>query len=183
MKHALATCTVRGSGCSPPSRRFVRFGPAVHHRRFRTTPGCIAWPNRADVRSLHVERALSTVARQLEPLAIVHREATHGWPEHRTSRLAPRGAQRRSPNDPRHGFLLASVRRPGRPGSVAIDANRLPTARTSTPIKRRAALARNTKPCTKREGVSRAPSDSDVHVACRMGSHTNRLDRHRKRGQ
>jgi hypothetical protein len=98
--------TVRGSGCAPPFRRFVRLGPALHHRKFRTTPCCISWPNRADVRSLHVKRALSTVARQRKLPATAHREATHGWPEHRSSCLAPRVAQCRSPNDPRYGLVI-----------------------------------------------------------------------------
>jgi hypothetical protein len=135
MSHARAACTVRGSNCAPPFRRFVRFGPTVHLRKFRTTPCCIPWPYRADVRSLHVKRASSTVAGSSRCLATEPRSATHGWPTHRSSCLAPRVAQCRSPNDPRHGLAPASVRRPGRPGSVAIDATRCQQARTSTPKK------------------------------------------------
>jgi hypothetical protein len=137
----------------------VRPGSSVHLRTRRTPLFDIAGPSRVNVRSLHVERAFSTIAVSLRCPAMVIC-ATPGRPKHRSSDLAPRLAQCRSPNDPRHGLVVASVRRPGRPGSVAIDVTRCQQARTSTPNKRRAALASSKNPCTKREGVSRAPSDS-----------------------
>ena len=45
-----------------PSWRFVRLGLTVHYRKLRTTSCCISWPDRADVRSLHVKRAAGTIA-------------------------------------------------------------------------------------------------------------------------
>ena len=71
------------------------------------------------------------------------------WPEKRSLRLVPRGAQCPSPIDPRHGSRPSDA--PAGHGSMAFDVCPVPTG---TPIdaqpKRRAALAEQT-PCTKRE--------------------------------